>query len=200
MSMMANQYYEVIDTLSIEKEGKTYQCQTFNGGLKEFLKNNYGKEIHIYRESLDQDKIRAIVIGEEPSNEWQKIVHVGSSLPPKDGRYAMFVGRWQPLHKGHQELFKQAMDEGKNVLICIRDIEPDEKNPFSVTEVKANIEQHYDNEVSEGKVMVMVIPDISSIEFGRGVGYDIIERVPPQQIGDISATKIREQMRKEGKL
>ena len=48
--------------------------------------------------------------------------------------------------------------------------------------------------------MVMVIPDISSIEFGRGVGYDIIERVPPQQIGDISATKIREQMRKEGKL
>jgi cytidyltransferase-like protein len=112
----------------------------------------------------------------------------------------MFVGRWQPLHKGHQELFKQAMDEGKNVLICIRDIEPDEKNPFSATEVKANIEQHYDNEVSEGKVMVMVIPDISSIEFGRGVGYDIIERVPPQQIGDISATKIREQMRKEGKL
>ena len=130
----------------------------------------------------------------------EKIVHVGSSLPAKDGRYAMFVGRWQPLHIGHQELFKQAMDEGKNVLICIRDIEPDEKNPFSVTEVKANIEQHYDIEVSEGKVMVMVIPDISSIEFGRGVGYDIIERVPPQQIGDISATKIREQMRKEGKL
>jgi hypothetical protein len=66
--------------------------------------------------------------------------------------------------------------------------------------VKANIEQHYEIEVSEGKVLVIVIPDICSVEFGRGVGYDIIERVPPQQIGDISATKIREQMRKEGKL
>jgi hypothetical protein len=46
----------------------------------------------------------------------------------------------------------------------------------------------------------MVIPDICSIEFGRGVGYDIIEHIPPQEIHDISATKIREQMKKEGKL
>ena len=100
-------------------------------------------------------------------------------------QYSMFVGRFQPFHAGHRWIVDEILNEGKNVLICIRDIEPDEKNPFSVTEVKANIEQHYDNEVSEGKVMVMVIPDISSIEFGRGVGYDIIERVPPQQIGDI---------------
>lgn len=131
---------------------------------------------------------------------WEKIVHVGSSLPSKDGRYAMFVGRWQPLHKGHQELFKQAMDEGKNVLICIRDIEPDEKNPFTAAQVRENIMEHYSSEVEIGKVKVMVIPDISSVEFGRGVGYDIIERVPPQQIGEISATKIREQLKQEGKL
>ena len=198
--MMANQYYEVIDTLSIEKESKTYLCQTFNVGLKEFLENNYGKELYIYGESLDQDKIRGIVIGEENNNEWGKIVHVGSSLPAKDGRYAMFVGRWQPLHEGHQALFQQAMNEGKNVLICIRDIEPDEKNPFSADTVKTNIERHYQVEVNLGKVKVVVIPDISSVEFGRGVGYDIIERIPPQQIGEISATKIREQMRSEGKL
>jgi hypothetical protein len=49
-------------------------------------------------------------------------------------------------------------------------------------------------------IKVMIIPDICSIEFGRGVGYDIIERIPPQEIHDISATKIREQMKKEGKL
>ena len=48
---------------------------------------------------------------------WSKKIHVGSSLPSKDGQFAMFVGRWQPLHLGHQELFKRAMDEGKNVLI-----------------------------------------------------------------------------------
>jgi cytidyltransferase-like protein len=109
----------------------------------------------------------------------------------------MFVGRWQPLHLGHQELFKRAMDEGKNVLICIRDIQPDEKNPFTAEQVRENISNFYSE---EERVKVMVIPDICSIEFGRGVGYDIIEHIPPQEIHDISATKIREQMKKEGKL
>jgi cytidyltransferase-like protein len=128
---------------------------------------------------------------------WSKKLHVGSSLPSKNGQFAMFVGRWQPLHLGHQELFKRAMDEGKNVLICIRDIQPDEKNPFTAEQVRENISNFYSE---EERVKVMVIPDICSIEFGRGVGYDIIEHIPPQEIHDISATKIREQMKKEGKL
>jgi cytidyltransferase-like protein len=128
---------------------------------------------------------------------WTKKLHVESSLPAKPGQHAMFVGRWQPLHTGHQELFKRAMDEGKNVLICIRDIQPDEKNPFTAQQVLENITEFYQN---EPRVKVMIIPDICSIEFGRGVGYDIIEHVPPTAIGEISATKIREQMKAEGKL
>lgn len=132
--------------------------------------------------------------------QWSKKIHVQSSLPPKEGQFAMFIGRWQPLHDGHKALFKQAMDEGKNVLICIRDIEPDEKNPFTASEVKENIMEQYIFEMMDGKVKVMIIPDICSVEFGRGVGYDIIEHVPPQAIHDISATKIREQMKAEGKL
>jgi phosphopantetheine adenylyltransferase len=131
---------------------------------------------------------------------WNKKVHIESSLPAKNGQYAMFVGRWQPLHEGHQALFREAMFEGKNVLICIRDIEPDDKNPFSAVEVQHNIETHYSKEVLNGRVKVMVIPDICSIEFGRGVGYEIIERIPPQQVADISATKIREQMKRDGRL
>jgi cytidyltransferase-like protein len=131
---------------------------------------------------------------------WVKKIHTESSLPKKEGQFAMCVGRWHPLHKGHQSLFQEAMNEGKNVLICIRDIEPDEKNPFSPEDVRKNILDHYSEEVTQGKVKVMVIPDICSIEFGRGVGYDIIERIPPIEIGEISATKIREEMRKEGKL
>ena len=130
-------------------------------------------------------------------DNWSKKLHVGSSLPSKDGQFAMFVGRWQPLHLGHQELFKRAMDEGKNILICIRDIQPDEKNPFTAEQVRENISNFYSE---EERVKVMVIPDICSIEFGRGVGYDIIEHIPPQEIHNISATKIREQMKKEGKL
>ena len=129
--------------------------------------------------------------------KWDKKIHVQSSLPAKEGQCAMFVGRWQPLHTGHQELFKRAMDEGKDILICIRDIQPDEKNPFTAQQVLENITEFYQN---EPRVTVMIIPDICSIEFGRGVGYDIIEHVPPTAIGEISATKIREQMKAEGKL
>lgn len=128
---------------------------------------------------------------------WTKTTYVKSSMQPNDKQYAMFVGRWQPLHLGHQELFKRALNEGKNVLICIRDIQPNEKNPYTAEEVKENISNFYLKECKEGKIKVIIIPDICSIEFGRGVGYDIIEHVPPAEIGEISATKIREQLFKK---
>jgi len=115
-------------------------------------------------------------------------------------QYSMLVGRYQPFHEGHRWLMNQCLDEGKNVLICVRDIEPDEKNPFTSQQVYKNISYELKDLISDGRVKVIVIPDIESINFGRGVGYDIIEHIPPQEIGDISATKIREQMRQEGKL
>jgi len=115
-------------------------------------------------------------------------------------QYSMLVGRYQPFHDGHKWLMNQCLDEGKNVLICVRDIEPDEKNPFTSEQVYQNISNELEDLISDGRVKVIVIPDIESINFGRGVGYDIIEHIPPQEVGDISATKIREQMRKEGKL
>jgi len=133
-------------------------------------------------------------------SKWDKIIHVKSSLEPKQNQYAMFIGRWQPLHKGHQALFQEALNQGKNLLICIRDGEVNEKNPFTSKEVKKTVEDTYTLLVNSGIMKVMIIPDICSVEFGRGVGYDIIEHIPPTEIGDVSATKIREQMRKEGKL
>ncbi len=134
------------------------------------------------------------------NNEWKEVVHVKSSLEPKTNQYSMFVGRFQPLHKSHQALFQRALDSGKNLLICIRDGQVNEKNPFSPEDVKRNIEDVYALLVNSEIMKVIIIPDICSIEFGRGVGYDIIEHIPPTEIGDVSATKIREQMRKEGKL
>jgi cytidyltransferase-like protein len=115
-------------------------------------------------------------------------------------QYSMFVGRWQPLHEGHQWLFGQALEEGKNVLICIRDVEPDERNPYTPAQVKDNIEQFYRDQVIQGRVKVMIIPDIESINYGRGVGYDIIEHIPPDEISEISATKVREEYKKLGIL
>jgi len=115
-------------------------------------------------------------------------------------QYSMLVGRFQPFHDGHKWLMNQCLDEGKNVLICIRDIEPDDKNPYTSEEVYNNVSQELSELISDGRVKVIIIPDIESVNFGRGVGYDIIEYIPPQEVSDISATKIREQLRNEGKL
>jgi cytidyltransferase-like protein len=115
-------------------------------------------------------------------------------------KYSMFVGRWQPWHAGHRWLIGQRLNEGKNVWIAIRDVKPDEKNPYTAHEVMMNLSEELKDLLNEGRIFISIVPDIESINYGRGVGYDIIEHVPPQDIHDISATKIREQMRKDGKL
>lgn len=115
-------------------------------------------------------------------------------------QYSMFIGRWQPWHDGHRWLIDQRLNQGKNVLICIRDIAPDEKNPFTASQVHSNIVVKLLDLIAEKRVEVIVIPDIESVNFGRGVGYDVIEHVPPQEVSEISATKIREQLKQEGKL
>jgi len=115
-------------------------------------------------------------------------------------KYSVFFGRWQPWHGGHRWLIDQRLNEGKNVWIAIRDVKPDEKNPFTAHEVMMNLSEELKDLLNEGRIFISIVPDIESINYGRGVGYDIIEHVPPTNIGEISATKIREQMRNDGKL
>lgn len=117
-----------------------------------------------------------------------------------DKKYSVFFGRWQPWHEGHRWLIDQRLNEGKNVWIAIRDVKPDEKNPFTAHEVMINLCNELKDLLEEGKILISIVPDIESINYGRGVGYDIIEHVPPTSIGEISATKIREQMKRDGKL
>jgi nicotinamide mononucleotide adenylyltransferase len=106
----------------------------------------------------------------------------------------MFIGRWQPWHKGHRWLIDQRLNENKNVLICIRDMETDKNNPYTPTEVKANVEKALNDLVINKRVKVIIIPDIESVNYGRGVGYGIIEHVPPTNIEKISATEIRKEL------
>ena len=106
---------------------------------------------------------------------------------------AMFIGRWQPFHNGHKWLINQKLSEGKSILIAVRDIPPDEKNPFTTEQTVEMVKEVY----SDHDVEVVSIPDIESVNYGRGVGYEINEHVPPQNIGFISATGIRNNI-KEG--
>ena len=109
-------------------------------------------------------------------------------------KYSMFIGRWQPWHEGHRWLIDQRLNENKNVLICIRDMDTDKNNPYTPKEVKINVEQELKDLVNSKRVKVIIIPDIESVNYGRGVGYGILEHVPPKQVGEISATKIREKL------
>ena len=115
-------------------------------------------------------------------------------------QYSMFIGRWQPWHEGHRWLINQRLNEGKNVLICIRDVEPNENQPWTSDEVMLNLTEELKDLLNEGRIKIIKIPDIESINYGRGVGYEVIEHLPPENIEEISATKIRAKMREDGKL
>mgnify|MGYP003303992936 FL=1 len=46
----------------------------------------------------------------------------------------------------------------------------------------------------------MLVPNITNITYGRGVGYVFEEEIFDEEISSISATKIRAELRKKGKL
>ena len=103
-------------------------------------------------------------------------------------KYAMFIGRWQTWHNGHQWLIDQQLKKGKNVCIAIRDVEPDSNNPWNAHQTKQSLEYKFRN---KEQIKVIIIPDIESINYGRDVGYEVIEHLPPEEIKKISGTKLR---------
>ncbi len=118
------------------------------------------------------------------------------------------LGRWQPWHQGHQELFKRCLIKTGQVVIQVRDVQGasggdgQEDNPFDWNEVCKNIEEGL---VKDGfkrgeEYEIMLVPNIVNITYGRGVGYAIEEETFDEAITSISATKIRKKLREEGKL
>ena len=75
-------------------------------------------------------------------------------------------------------------------------------NPFDWDEVCANIEKDLEKcGYSRGnEYEIMLVPNITNITYGRGVGYTFDEEVFDDEITSISATKIRAEMRKDGRF
>jgi cytidyltransferase-like protein len=124
---------------------------------------------------------------------WSKTNHGGEPTKNTDKKYAIFVGRYQPYHWGHIELIQQKLDAGIPALIMVRDIAPDERNPFTTEQTVEMIEKYHSAKGDD--VKVMIIPDIESVNYGRGVGYEINEFTPTGEIAFISATKIRDSIK-----
>tara|TARA_B100001113_G_scaffold149863_1_gene122938 strand:- start:323 stop:712 length:390 start_codon:yes stop_codon:yes gene_type:complete len=118
------------------------------------------------------------------------------------------LGRWQPWHKGHQELFKRCIKKTGQVIIQVRDVEGasggqgQDDNPFCWEDVCKNIEDNLlkDDYKRGVEYEIMLVPNITNITFGRGVGYVFEEEVFDEEISSISATKIRSELRKKGEL
>lgn len=128
--------------------------------------------------------------------KWSKKIHIESSMAKKEGQWNLFIGRWQPLHEGHKQMFQQILDDGGKVLIAIRECEVDDKNPYTTFEVYSKICNEYSHNIYLIKnVKVITIPDICSVNFGRLVGYDIVEHIPPSEVAEISATNIRQEIK-----
>jgi nicotinamide mononucleotide adenylyltransferase len=110
--------------------------------------------------------------------------------------YAMYVGRWQTWHEGHEWLLRQQLEKGKNCWIAIRDVEVGPGNPHTAHEVLMNISQTDFFKENSDKLHLSIIPDIESFNYGRDVGYEVIEHTPPEDISKISGTSIRNQGKK----
>lgn len=109
-------------------------------------------------------------------------------------KYALFIGRFQPMHEGHKYLFLKKIEEGVPVLIAIRDTPVDENNPFTSKQVLDNVTNEMLEYIEQGMCKVIIIPDIEGVYYGRGVGYNVEQIEAPDHIKEISATKIRKEM------
>ena len=112
---------------------------------------------------------------------------------------AQMLGRWQPFHDGHYALFEEIIKKTGQVCIQVRDVKGVNDNPFNFKDVKLKIEERL-NLKYKNKFKVILVPNITNICYGRGVGYKIEEVVLSDEIQKISATKIRKKMREKGEL
>ncbi|GGH18849.1 hypothetical protein GCM10007036_21300 [Alsobacter metallidurans] len=103
---------------------------------------------------------------------------------------ALFVGRYQPFHEGHRRLIEEGLRRVGQVCIAVRATHGTSiKDPHDFEYIRARIEHGL--RAYEGRFVVMPVPNVSHIFYGRDVGYQI-ERLELDAVTEaISATQIR---------
>ena len=109
---------------------------------------------------------------------------------------AQMLGRWQPFHDGHYALFEEILKKTGQVCILVRDVQGVDDNPFDFEYIKSKISKRLEIKY-KNRYKIALVPNITNVCYGRGVGYKIEEIVLPESIQKISATKIRTEMRKK---
>ena len=155
------------------KEGR------FEDTNKMFVPLNDGEwDIGFDGHALDADQKATVVINTFSLHDW--------SAPT-----TLMLGRYQPWHEGHHALYEEAKKRTDQVLIGVRNTyKTSEKDPLMFDEVKSYIAK---DDFMNGS-MVVRLPNITNIVYGRDVGYKIEQVKLGDEIEAISATEKRKQM------
>ena len=139
-------------------------------------------------------------VNEQDAEKWAEFIgtHIleDRRRPTFDWRKAsaLLLGRYQPWHAGHRELFERAIAKSGQVIIQVRDCQGwNDSNPFEFEKVKSFIKRDLDP-IYQGQYEIMIVPNITEIVYGRDVGYKITQETFTDEIHAISATKIRRDM------
>jgi len=108
------------------------------------------------------------------------------------GEWTLFIGRYQPFHKGHEALIRYALNRGDNVCIGLREADGSKDNPLNFQERRCQIEHIFRKEIREGRLKIVYLPNISIVCYGRNVGWSIEEIRLDDDLESISASKIRD--------
>jgi hypothetical protein len=102
------------------------------------------------------------------------------------------LGRYQPWHEGHEALKDEAHKRTGQVIVGVRNsYGTSDKDPLTYEEVRRHIKN---NSKDRNGTLVLKLPNITNIVYGRDVGYKI-ERVDlPAEIQAISATQKRAEL------
>ena len=96
------------------------------------------------------------------------------------------------------KLFEKILLKTGQVLIMVKDVKGIGDNPYGFKTIKKNILKELVD--FKKRIKIILAPNISNICYGRTVGYKIEKINLPKKIQKISATKIRANLRKKGKL
>jgi len=176
------------------------------------MRNNFKADWTIWVDTIEagrfDDTNRAFIppevydfrVTEQDADKWAEFIgeHILNNRrrPVFDWKKetVMLLGRYQPWHQGHRALFDIAIAKTGQVIVQIRDCQGwNGSNPFALKQVTDYIRRDLDP-IYQGQYEIQIVPNIIEINYGRDVGYKINKIDLPDEIQQISATKIRKDM------
>ena len=116
------------------------------------------------------------------------------TMPADRSKASVFIGRWQPLHNGHEALIRTVLDKGKPALVLMRPGGTDADNPHDDEARLLMFRRRFGTEMDMGRLAVMALPvDINEVCHGRDVGWGFREIRLDSGTEAISARRIRRQ-------